>query len=120
MACHTWAVRFAGAFCNWGIMFPIIVRVPKACLFVLYQSGHHGGSAGHGPCEEVGLHGAEAGLPGGTGRLSWGLVVTLIPRTLGMDNGGLEGGEGKGERDIETETDTGKERERKKKRERER
>lgn len=58
-------------------MFPIIVRVPKASLFVLYQSGHHGGSAGHGPCEEVGLHGAEAGLPGGAGRLSWGLVGYL-------------------------------------------
>lgn len=98
MACHTWAVGFAGAVCNWGIMFPIIVRVPKACLFVLYQSGHHGGSAGHGPCEEVGLHGAEAGLPGGTGRLSWGLVVTLIPRTLGKDKGGLRGGGGEREK----------------------
>jgi hypothetical protein len=58
VGCHIWAAGFGGVVWNCGLI----------CPFVFFQSGHHGGSAGHGPGEEVRLHRAETGFPGGTGK----------------------------------------------------
>lgn len=61
---HAQAAGFGEVVWNQGVVFfSIAGRLPEACPFVLFQSGHHGGSVGHGPCEEIRLHRAEAGLP---------------------------------------------------------
>lgn len=58
---------------------------PPQLSCVLLQGGHHGGPAGNGASEAVGLHGAETGLPGGAGGFWAGSPV------LGHRSDGLEG-----------------------------